>query len=418
MPSPLELWLDYIQQLHPVKWDLGLERVSQVASRLGVEHPGGQVIVIAGTNGKGTTCECLQAMALAAGKKVGLTTSPHLISFNERIRINGVSALDTEIVTAFEKIETARGTVSLSYFEFSALAAMQIFREAEVDIAILEVGLGGRLDAMNLVTPDLCVITQIALDHQDYLGETKEAIGLEKAGILRQGVPLVLLDSPVTESILDQAEKLAVPVSQLGDEYGYQSGRYWCRDSEGQLVSHEVEQMGWLPSASIAGALQAAQIAGFAPDNAGFKEILDQTRLAGRMQQIQWHGRRLILDVAHNPSAAEYLLEQIRGIEDRKQVLAVVGMYADKDFATVLNLLNEVVDAWYFTETNEARSAPSTDLKKVLSEEMQPAACCYGKVVSAFEAAFEASGPGTIILVFGSFPVVGTVLDLLEVEPF
>lgn len=420
MLSPLESWLDYIQQLHPVKWDLGLERVSQVASILGVDHPGEQVIVVAGTNGKGTTCEYLQAMALAAGKKVGLTTSPHLIAFNERIRVNGVAVSDAEIVSAFEKIDASRDSISLSYFEFSALAAMLIFSEAAVDIAILEVGLGGRLDAMNLVTPDLCVITQIALDHQDYLGETKEEIGLEKAGILRPGVPLILLDLPATQSILVQAESLASPVSKLGGEFGYRAGRYWCQDSDGETVvySVSVEHMGWLPSASLAGALQAAHVAGIGPDKVRFNEILSHTRLAGRMQQIQWRGRHLILDVAHNPSAAEFLCEQISQLPDRGKVLAVVGMYADKDFPAVLTLMNAVVDAWYFAETDEARSASSTDLKKALTEEMQPVARCYAKVVSAFEAAFEASGPGTIILVFGSFPVVGTVLDLLEVEPF
>ena len=418
MLSALESWLDYIQQLHPVKWDLGLERVSRVGSMLGVEHPGGQVIVVAGTNGKGTTCEYLQAMALAAGKKVGLTTSPHLIAYNERIRINGVAVADAQIVAAFEQIDAARGSISLSYFEFSALAAMLIFSEAAVDIAILEVGLGGRLDAMNLVTPDLCIITQIALDHQDYLGETKEDIGLEKAGILRSGVPLVLLDTPATQSILAEAERQASPVSQLGDEFGYRSGRYWCRDSGGENRVYSVEHMGWLPSASVAGALQAAHFGGFAPDQPRFNEILSQTRLAGRMQQIQWHGRHLILDVAHNPSAAEFLYQQISQIPDRGRVLAVVGMYADKDFPAVLNLMNGVIDAWYFAETDESRSASSTELKKALAEEIQPVARCYAKVVTAFEAAFEASRPGTIVLVFGSFPVVGTVLDLLEVEPF
>ncbi|MBT3427757.1 MAG: bifunctional tetrahydrofolate synthase/dihydrofolate synthase [Gammaproteobacteria bacterium] len=418
MHSPLESWLDYIQKLHPVKWDLGLERVAQVSAILGVEHPGAQVIVVAGTNGKGTTCEYLQAMALAAGKKVGLTTSPHLITYNERIRINGVSVADAQIVAAFETIEASRGSTSLSYFEFSALAAMLIFSEAAVDIAILEVGLGGRLDAMNIVTPDLCVITQIALDHQDYLGETKQEIGLEKAGILRSGVPLVLLDRPATQSILVEAERQAAPVSQLGDEFGYRSGQYWCLDSDGENVVYSVEHMGWLPSASVAGALQAAHLGGFAPDKPRFDEVLNHTRLAGRMQQIQWHGRHLILDVAHNPSAAEFLYQQISQIPNRERVLAVVGMYADKDFSAVLNVMNGVIDAWYLAETDESRSASSTVLKKALAEEMQPVARCYAKVVSAFEAAFEASGPGTIILVFGSFPVVGTVLDLLEVEPF
>jgi len=416
MPLSLESWLDYIEQLHPVKWDLGLSRVSQVAAQLKVEHPGDQVILVAGTNGKGTTCEYLMEMALAAGKKVGLTTSPHLICFNERIRINGVNVSDATIVKAFEKIETTRGSVSLSYFEFSALAAMLIFEEADVDVAILEVGLGGRLDAMNVVRPDLCIITQIALDHQNYLGATKEEIGFEKAGILRPGIPLVLVDTPATKSILAEADRLASPVSQQGCEYGYQAASYWCRTAETELMEYPAEHLGWLPNSSAAGALQAAQLVGIAPDTAQFRDILNETRLPGRMQQIPWHGRHLILDVAHNPSAAEYLVSQISKIVDRGRLLAVVGMYADKDFHTVLNLMSTVIDAWYFTETEEKRSAASADLKAALQQEMRPVARCYAKVATAFEAAFEASEPGTTILVFGSFPVVGKVLDLLQVE--
>jgi dihydrofolate synthase/folylpolyglutamate synthase len=418
MPSSFEAWLNYIEQLHPVKWDLGLNRVAQVAAQLEVEHPGAQVILVAGTNGKGTTCEYLMAMALAAGKKVGLTTSPHLICFNERIRINGRAVSDATIVTAFEKIEAIRGSISLSYFEFSALAAMLIFKDADVDVAILEVGLGGRLDAMNIVNPDLCIITQIALDHQDYLGTTREEIGLEKAGILRPGVPLVLVDTPATPSILAKADKLGSPVSQLSCDYGYKTNSFWCRTLDAEVIEYPVEHMGWLPSASAVGALQAAQLAGFAPNVARFQEILKHTRLPGRMQQVSWHGRHIILDVAHNPSAAEYLRSQIKQIPDRGPLLAVVGMYADKDFHTVLNLMGSLIDAWYFTEVDESRSAASVDLKAALQQEMQPAARCYAKVAPAFEAAFEASEPGTTILVFGSFPVVATVLDLLQVDSF
>ena len=242
MRQTLEQWLDYIGGLHPIKWDLTLDRVAEVARRLGVVQPARRVILVAGTNGKGSCCQALAALATGAGVSFGVTTSPHLRHFNERIQINGAEATDLQIVSAFEQIELARSDISLSYFEFACLAALLLFKEADLDLAILEIGLGGRLDAMNLVDPDISVILPIALDHQSYLGDTLEAIGLEKAGILRPNGTLVLADPDPPNSILAEAARQRCQVKRIGREFD------WA-DGEVSWMAAELQQSLTLPSA-------------------------------------------------------------------------------------------------------------------------------------------------------------------------
>lgn len=230
-------WLQRIEQQHPVKWDLGLARVSEVGRRLGVLSPAPLVFLVAGTNGKGSTCEYITQLCRARHLKVGKSTSPHLLRFNERIEIDGEPASDALICGAFEAIDQARAEISLTYFEYGTLAALVIFKQLAVDVAVLEIGLGGRLDAMNIVDPDVSVITRIALDHQSWLGDTRELIGAEKAGILRAGIPCVLVDRAPPISILEQAKALQVPLYALGAEFDHAESSLWITQ-EGDHFAH------------------------------------------------------------------------------------------------------------------------------------------------------------------------------------
>lgn len=392
----LDSWLDRIQQLHPKAWDLGLERVGEVARRLGVTRPAPKVVLVAGTNGKGSTCEMIELLARRAGLRVGKTTSPHLIRFNERITIDGQSATDDEIVAAFEAIDDARGDISLSYFEFGALAAMLIFKQREVDLAVLEIGLGGRLDAMNVVDPDVSVITRIALDHQDWLGDDREAIGAEKAGIMRPGKPCILGDPDPPASVLDAAAQLGATLHRVGSEFGVDPA---------SLPTCPV------PGENVAAAVEAVRALGVELDTRTTSDALAGFALPGRRQWVRTRHPTL-LDVAHNPDAAESLAAYLDA-EGIVQCDAVFGCYADKDISGLVRAIAPRVRRWYLAAMDETRAAKTDELARIVGDSDGVVAGEYAKVADAYEAALECAEKSGVILIFGSFNIVGGALEHL-----
>ncbi|MCB1646495.1 MAG: bifunctional tetrahydrofolate synthase/dihydrofolate synthase [Pseudomonadales bacterium] len=407
----LTAWLERIDQQHPVKWDLGLARVGDVAARLGVLRPARQTVLVAGTNGKGTTCEYLSALAVAKGLRTGKTTSPHLRRFNERIVIDQQPVSDQTICEAFEAIEQARGDTTLTYFEYGALAALYIFTRADLDLAILEIGLGGRLDAFNIVDPDISVITRIALDHQAWLGDTRDLIAVEKAGILRSAGHAVVADPNPPEALASAVADAGCSADWLGVQFGYDDEQVWY--SEGSHFQECSCAGTQLPRASLAAAVQVLSRLSQLPPAGLIQQVAADLTLPGRFQQLG-SGPRIILDVAHNPDAAAYLLQRLERTVIAGQLRAVAGMYADKEVSLVLNILNPLVSAFYFSAVDEVRAAPADSLLNALPAEKRSVSQVYDKVSQALAAAIRDSQPEDVVVVFGSFPVVGNALDYLE----
>lgn len=391
MTESLDAWLTRIAGIHAVGWDLGLDRVGQVGEILDVKHPGGKVILVAGTNGKGSTCEYLARMSMAAGLKTGKSTSPHLFEFSERIVIDGEPVSDNEIVAAFERVDRLRGDITLTYFEFATLAALLLFKEAEVDMAILEVGLGGRLDAMNIVDPNLCVITSISLDHQSWLGNTREEIGREKAGILRAGVPVVISDRSPPASVIDCTLRESVPRYCLGEDFDID-----------QSLSYS------LPADSFGAAAKAAELLGLELGADLLEDLAVNTVLPGRRTWL-FSGCRILLDVAHNPAAAEDLAKAVAALEVVGAIHLIAGIYADKDIDGVIGPFRPLVETWHFTELEEDRAESALNLASRLKDVGQVKT--YDKIETAAEALELIVGEDDLIIVMGSFPVVAGALQ-------
>ena len=401
-------WLTKISQVHPVAWDLGLERVSTVANRMGILSPAKKTVLVAGTNGKGSTCECLLRLAMRAGLRCGKATSPFLVNYNEQIVIDGVQVSDEKICQAFEAIESNRGETTLTYFEFSTLAALQIFNDSELDLAILEVGLGGRLDAMNIVNPDLSIITKIALDHEQWLGDTREIIAREKAGIMRPGKPCILVDSDPPSSLKTEAAQHKTPLLILDEDFLINGHAYERGD-----VAISLQHCG-LPLPSAVAAIEACRLLDCELSRHDIADVLRRVSLPGRFQTIPGQVNT-ILDVGHNPNAAELLRDNCKQAIGRP-VNAVVGMYADKDMAGVFIAMRDVVDNWFFADMPVDRAASAKDMAECLASSCGLTARTYGKVREAYDAAIANTSKGECVLVFGSFPVVADVLVYLETD--
>ncbi|WP_106477201.1 bifunctional tetrahydrofolate synthase/dihydrofolate synthase [Phytohalomonas tamaricis] len=361
LPNTLEGWLERLERQHPVAIDLGLERVELVAHRLGLldTPPAKRIITVAGTNGKGSTVAMLEALAQAHGISTVTYTSPHLLRYNERLHLDGVEGSDEAFIRAFAAIEAARGDISLTYFETGTLAALVLIAEHRPELAILEVGLGGRLDAVNVVAPDVAIITTVAHDHAAFLGDDLESIGYEKAGIMRAGRPVVLGSERLPNSV--DAHAAALPVSsrhQLGREYGHvvdQSGwRWWSNGTTGYSLNLEALPDPGLPLDNAATALQAFILAGFSPEIPHTRKAFASVRLPGRMQ---WLGH-WCLDVAHNPHAAAYVAARLASRMPKRRI-ALLGMLGDKDARGVVEALTPVIDGWVVAtlEGERARSA-------------------------------------------------------------
>jgi dihydrofolate synthase/folylpolyglutamate synthase len=417
----LEQWLAWQETLHPKAIDLGLERVARVAGRLGLLQPAHAVITVAGTNGKGSTVALLESIYRCAGYRVGAYTSPHLLRYNERIRIHGALASDEALCRAFDAVDSARGEESLSYFEFGTLAALWLFREAAPDVVILEVGLGGRLDAVNIVDPDVAVVTSIGIDHEAWLGSDREGIGAEKAGIFRATRPAVCGDPQPPASIEKTAQTLGAELHMAGQDFSWQagsSGRDWRWQGPGAVVLEDLPMpalSGPIQFNNAATALTAVTLlqARLPVSREALERGLEQVRLPGRFQRLR-DNPLVILDVVHNPQGAQVLAASLAHQPVPGRTLAVLAMMADKDVTAVIAALAAQVDRWFAAGLPDVPRAMTV---QALGERLAAAVGAaevsrHATVASAYQGACAAAGPGDRVLVLGSFYTVSQVLAL------
>jgi len=413
-------WLAYLERLHPSAIDMGLERSQEVASRMGLGKPAPRVITVTGTNGKGSTCAFVASLLRAQGLKVGVYNSPHLLRYNERVQIDGVEATDAELCEAFVAVEAGRGDISLTYFEMGTLAAFWLFQRAGLDAVVLEVGLGGRLDAVNLVDADLALVTSIGVDHADYLGDTRESVAFEKAGIFRQGAPALCGDLNPPQPLLDKARELNCPFFLRGRDFdlGMTENSWQWRgiDAQGRAVElHDLPLLD-LPMENAALALQAYLLLGLPWQAGQIASALQQTRVVGRLdrRQFNWQGKRLnlLLDVGHNPHAAEYLAERLARRPVAGKRLAVFGLLADKDLDGVVAQLNASVGHWAVAPLDSVRVRPVADLQAAL-QNLGASVTSYASVAAALEGQCAQATAEDEILLFGSFYCVAEALEWL-----
>lgn len=408
-------WLRWQETLHPREIDLGLERVGEVAGRLDLLQPTCPVITVAGTNGKGSTLACLEAIYAQAGYRTGLYTSPHLVAYNERVQIARQQVSDADIMAAFEAVDQARGQVSLSYFEFGTLAALWLFQRERLDVMLLEVGLGGRLDAVNIIDADVAVVTRIGLDHIDWLGDSLEQIGREKAGVFRPDRPAICGDPDPPVSVAAAADACQARWYALGQGFGFRQQEethwdWWSLDIEwNQLPLPALG--GGVQLYNAATALMAIEC--LQPRLPVAREALDAgltgARLPGRFQVLCIDGIEHILDVAHNPQAAQALASRLASRPASGRTLAVFAGLADKDIQGVTASLLPAVDSWYVGSLTGSRGRQAESSASILTESGAEATA-YGDIGTAWQAARADSRAGDRILVFGSFLTVGEIL--------
>jgi len=430
-------WLAYLEGLHPkgqAGIELGLERIRQVKDVLGqAQHC--PVIVVGGTNGKGSTCAYLESIIAHAGYKVGCYTSPHLLAYNERVRLNGLPVSDELLCSALARVEAARqraGQVALTYFEFGTLAAWEVFAEAGVDAAVLEVGLGGRLDAVNAYEPDISIVTTVALDHTDWLGNDRESIGFEKAGIYRTGKPAFCCDPNPPQRLLDHAANIGADLRLLGRDFGFErpdaessenrlQWRWWCRSGE-KIVKRSLAYPGLrgptqLYNAAVALAALDALAGQLPVTMQAIRPGLIETELAGRFQVVPGKPA-IVLDVGHNPQAVNVLADNLStmGFFDRTHV--VVGMLNDKDIAGALLPLKGKVDYWHAATLSGVRGSTAETLKGIIEFlQLGGDIHCYDSPQAAMQAAKGLAGESDRILAFGSFHTVAGALEALRKKP-
>lgn len=411
----LQGWLGWQETLHPTSIDLGLERVAAVWARLCPEPVPFAVITIAGTNGKGSCATMLESIYRAAGYRTGCYTSPHLLRYNERIRLDGKALSDAVLCAAFERVDEARGESTLTYFEIGTLAALDLFVRSASDLVILEVGLGGRLDAVNILDPDVAVVTTIGLDHTAWLGETLGEIAAEKAGIFRHGRPAVVGHRAPSSSLIERAHRLGCDLLVLGRDFDWEEqGRTW------RWTGPERSWSG-LPAPALRGIFQRDNAAAvlmavsrldhlFPVSADGLRSGLRRASLAGRFQvipgEVTW-----ILDVAHNAQAAQSLAESLRSFQCPGRLHAVLATLKDKDPMAIAKPLAALVDRWYLGQTRDSRALPAADLHRALERiAVQASLHVHARVDEALTAARKQALPGDCILVFGSFTTVEAAL--------
>jgi len=428
MPTNLADWLTALESRHPKAIDMGLERVAQVRDALGLrlDCP---VITVGGTNGKGSTCAMLEAILLQAGYKVGLYTSPHLVHFNERARVAGEIVGDDALVEQFAAVEAARGDVSLTYFEFTTLAILRLFAQAGLDAVVLEVGLGGRLDAVNVIDADVAIVTSVDIDHTEYLGVTREQIGFEKAGIFRAGRPAICSDPVPPKSLIDHAEKIGADLWLLGRDFNYSGdkqqwnygGRNVRRNALGYPGLRGANQL--LNACAALAALEALR--NRLP--LGAQEVrsgLAMVELPGRFQVMP--GRpTVILDVAHNPHAAAALAQNLGNMGFHPYTYAVFGAMADKDIDGIIAHMKPHVDHWCVTDLPLPRAASAADIAAKLSEagvdggsagDAEYSITTFASPAEAYANARSRAGENDRIAVFGSFLTVAGVIAARKSE--
>jgi dihydrofolate synthase/folylpolyglutamate synthase len=416
----LEQWLQFLECLHPSEMELGLERVATVADRLDLLAPKCPVVTVAGTNGKGSTVAALEALLLHSGRRVGTFTSPHLLRFNERIRVSGEEARDGQIVDAFAAIDDARGDLSLTYFEFATLAALWVFRERCADVIVLEVGLGGRLDATNILDPTVAVITSIALDHQQWLGNTLDQIALEKAGILRPGKPAIIADPTPPQALLDRAASLGVaPLWRYGRDFGpvSEAGETMVDviDARGSRVRLPSPGRSDLQPQNLCAAAQVACLLHALPEPGRCHEILSRLEVPGRRQTVQVGGLNYILDVAHNPASAAALGDFLLATPCQGRTLAVFSAMADKNIAEMVAPLAGTVDAWFLADQpDNPRAAAAAEIAALLRPLGETMISMSRNLRQALRRARQLMAADDRLVVFGSFFTVAAALPLLE----
>jgi dihydrofolate synthase / folylpolyglutamate synthase len=410
----LAQWLGYIERQHPSAIAMGLDRVADVLERMQgrLDCP---VITVAGTNGKGSTCAFLEGILSAAGYKTALYTSPHLLRYNERVRISGAEATDEELCESFQAVEAARGATPLTYFEYGTLAALWLFRRSKVDVAVLEVGLGGRLDAVNVLAPDCAVLTSIGIDHIEYLGGSRESIGAEKAGIFRAGRPAVVAEPDVPQSVLDApGDKL-----RIGKDFGYvaEGGqwRYWGPGGKrGGLAWPALRGAIQLRNASAALCALGTLHARLPLAMQDVRRGLAEASLPGRFQVLP--GRpQVILDVAHNAQAAKTLAQNLGDSGFAPETIAVCGMLRDKDIPGVLRELAPRITRWHFATLPPPRGALASELAEHLASiDPRALSSVHANAHEAFAAAAGAAQQNDKIVAFGSFLTVSDVMAWLK----
>lgn len=411
----LDQWLVWQETLHPKAIDLGLGRVKKVFEALHPEAKAPFTITVGGTNGKGSCVAMLDAILRAAGYRVGTYTSPHLLRYNERMRINGECVADAPICEAFARIDTARGGTTLSFFEFGTLAALDIFSKAALDVQILEVGLGGRLDAVNIIDTDAALVASIDIDHQDWLGDTRDAIGLEKGGIFRAGRPAVVGDPDPPRALLADARDRGIVLACQGREFSYEkSATDWTWLGAGKCLSG-------LPFPSLKGEHQFMNAAavlqllhaieGLRPVSpSAIREGLQSVRLPGRFQYVDGPVP-VLLDVAHNPQAVKILADQLSGEFPGRRIHAVFAIMRDKDIAGVVNHIKRLIDRWYLAPLSIPRAAQEAQLTRLLHDlGVDHVEGGFADARRAFAAARRNAQNGDLIVVFGSFFLVSEFL--------
>ncbi|PPU42303.1 bifunctional tetrahydrofolate synthase/dihydrofolate synthase [Xanthomonas arboricola] len=419
-------WLAYIEQQHPQNIAMGLERVREVAARLQLAAPAGHVIVVGGTNGKGSTVAFIEAIGQAAGWKVGTYTSPHLLRYNERVRIDGNEASDAQLVDAFAAVEAARGQTALTYFEYGTLAALWLLQRSGLDLAVLEIGLGGRLDAVNIIDSDVAVITTVDIDHTDWLGNDREAIGTEKAGIIRAWKPVVLGDIDPPSSVLRRAYQLGANAIRAGSDYFFEPievqqsdvPRWRWRDVAVTLELPMPALHAPVQLANAAAAIAALQALPVELPDAAWAQGIADARVAGRLQRCDVNGVQVLLDVGHNPQAARALADALGAQTHAGSTHAIYAALADKDVLGVVEAVAAQVDHWTLAGLDGARGQSAQALQARLQGSAAAQAACHGDVAGALRAVLAQASPGDRVLVFGSFHTVADALNALRsVQP-
>ena len=405
MSKTLTQWLEYLESIHPSAIDMGLDRVNEVAQRLKLRFDA-RVITVGGTNGKGTTSALIENALLIEGQSVGVYSSPHLLDYRERVRINGTLPDAAAFCDAFEQVEQARGDISLTYFEFGTLAAMLMLMAAELDVVVLEVGLGGRLDATNIITPDCAVITSIGLDHQDWLGDTREKIAVEKAGIIRHGGKVVIGEPEPPHTLREAVKALNADAWWQNQEFSI------ARRTDGAVTFTAAEQTLELsdtaiPLNNVATALAVLKHAGFIVSDATMQQAVANTQLPGRRQLIASQPATY-LDVGHNPQATESLAEWLDS-KTFEQLHIVVAMLNDKAPAASLAPFKRFAPQWYLASTHGPRGLSAEKLAAAVENTPN---CLFPAVTEAYEAARQDAYSEDLILVVGSFHTVADILAL------
>ncbi len=418
----LDQWLAWQDTLHARKIDLGLERVGWVAEAMGLDRPPFPAVTVAGTNGKGSCVALLEAILQAAGYRVGAYTSPHLLRYNERVRIAGAAVGDEDLCRAFARVDDARGDVALTYFEFGTLAALERFRAAQVDIALLEVGMGGRLDATNVVDAEVALVAAIDVDHREWLGPDRESIGREKAGIFRPGRPAVCADPDPPASLLAHAAALDTPLYRIGREFDWHAaadGWEWRCDTRRRRALPPPALHGEFQLRNAAAVLMVLELLAraFPVTQDEVRRGLQEVSLPGRFQVIPGAVEH-ILDVAHNPQAARSLAANLQRRPCTGRTLAVAALLADKDVEAVAAALDPVVDRWFLAGLDGPRALAAADLaRRIRAAAVRGPVAADPDVARALARAQRAADAGDRIVVFGSFHTVEAALRRLETGP-